>query len=152
MENEEPYCTACGKKTKHLFDHPLLLYVKICRECSRRYQTDKNWVNGIGWKDEQGYDELCRWCAEGGEIVCCDNCTRAFCTECIEGNFGKEECDVITNQDHWKCYVCNPDPLKVFQVDEDKDKSKSKQTEVGKIQTKRKRPSDRIDTEEEVNL
>ena len=40
-------------------------------------------------QDEDGMDEQCRWCGEGGRLTICDKCPRAFCKGCIMRNFGR---------------------------------------------------------------
>ena len=40
-------------------------------------------------QDEDGMDEQCRWCGEGGRLTVCDKCPRAFCKGCIMRNFGR---------------------------------------------------------------
>ena len=35
---------------------------------------------------EDGFFEFCRWCANGGDLLCCDSCSNAFCKKCIKGN------------------------------------------------------------------
>uniref|UniRef100_A0A8K9VFC3 DNA helicase n=1 Tax=Oncorhynchus mykiss TaxID=8022 RepID=A0A8K9VFC3_ONCMY len=63
-------------------------------------------------KDEDGMDEQCRWCAEGGNLICCDYCHNAFCKKCILRNLGRKELSMITDEDSkWSCYICSPQPL-----------------------------------------
>ena len=52
----------------------------------------------------------CRWCAEGGNLICCDYCSNAFCKKCILRNLGRKELSGIL-ECKWYCYVCNPEPL-----------------------------------------
>lgn len=52
----------------------------------------------------------CRWCAEGGNLICCDFCSNAFCKKCILRNLGRKELSSIL-ESKWYCYVCNPEPL-----------------------------------------
>lgn len=55
---------------------------------------------------------LFRWCAEGGNLICCDYCSNAFCKTCILRNLGRKAMSEITSEDSkWHCYVCNPEPL-----------------------------------------
>ncbi|KAD5508664.1 hypothetical protein E3N88_16367 [Mikania micrantha] len=42
-------------------------------------------------------DDLCSICADGGELLCCDNCPRAFHPECI--------CEAVP-QGTWYCKYC----------------------------------------------
>ena len=52
----------------------------------------------------------CRWCAEGGNLICCDYCSNAFCKKCILRNLGRKELSGIL-ESKWYCYVCSPEPL-----------------------------------------
>lgn len=51
-----------------------------------------------------------RWCAEGGNLICCDYCSNAFCKKCILRNLGRKELSGIL-ESKWYCYVCCPEPL-----------------------------------------
>ncbi|MBN3295323.1 ATRX regulator, partial [Amia calva] len=63
-------------------------------------------------KDGDGMDEQCRWCAEGGNLICCDFCHNAFCKKCILRNLGRKELSSIMDEESkWYCYVCSPEPL-----------------------------------------
>ncbi|CAJ1058042.1 transcriptional regulator ATRX isoform X1 [Xyrichtys novacula] len=103
-------CTACGKQVNQfqrnsVYEHPVLK-VLICRSCFKYYTSDD--IN----KDSDGMDEQCRWCAEGGKLICCDYCSNAFCKKCILRNLGRKELSVITDElSKWHCYVCRSDPL-----------------------------------------
>ncbi|XP_060783490.1 transcriptional regulator ATRX isoform X2 [Neoarius graeffei] len=103
-------CTACGQQVNHfqrdsVYQHPVL-QVLLCKSCFKYYMSDD-----IS-KDEDGMDEQCRWCAEGGNLLCCDYCSNAFCKTCILRNLGRKELSGIMNDDHkWHCYVCQPEPL-----------------------------------------
>ncbi|XP_036069984.1 transcriptional regulator ATRX isoform X2 [Oryzias melastigma] len=103
-------CTACGKQVNQfqrnsLCEHPALK-VLICKSCYNYYTSDD-----IG-KDSDGMDEQCRWCAEGGKLICCDYCNNAFCKKCILRNLGRKELSNITDENSkWHCYVCRSDPL-----------------------------------------
>ncbi|XP_023260466.1 transcriptional regulator ATRX-like [Seriola lalandi dorsalis] len=101
-------CTACGRQVNHfqrdsLYRHPVLK-VLICKSCYKYYLSDD-----IS-KDGDGMDEQCRWCAEGGNLICCDFCSNAFCKKCILRNLGRKELSGIL-ESKWYCYVCSPDPL-----------------------------------------
>nr|XP_057943156.1 transcriptional regulator ATRX-like isoform X2 [Doryrhamphus excisus] len=101
-------CTACGRQVNHfqrdsLYRHPVLK-VLICKSCYKYYSSDD-----IS-KDSDGMDEQCRWCAEGGNLICCDFCSNAFCKKCILRNLGRKELSGIL-ESKWYCYVCNPEPL-----------------------------------------
>ncbi|CAB1316279.1 unnamed protein product [Coregonus sp. 'balchen'] len=63
-------------------------------------------------KDCDGMDEQCRWCAEGGNLICCDFCPNAFCKKCILRNLGRKELSgILDEESKWYCYVCSPEPL-----------------------------------------
>ncbi|XP_038152964.1 transcriptional regulator ATRX-like isoform X2 [Cyprinodon tularosa] len=101
-------CTACGRQVNHfrrdsLYQHPVLK-VLICKACYKYYSSDD-----IS-KDGDGMDEQCRWCAEGGNLICCDYCSNAFCKKCILRNLGRKELSGIL-ESKWYCYVCSPEPL-----------------------------------------
>uniref|UniRef100_A0A674DVZ1 DNA helicase n=1 Tax=Salmo trutta TaxID=8032 RepID=A0A674DVZ1_SALTR len=103
-------CTACGQQVNHfqrhsVFEHPML-HVLLCKSCYKYYTSDD--IN----KDEDGMDEQCRWCAEGGNLICCDYCHNAFCKKCILRNLGRKELSMITDEhSKWSCYICSPQPL-----------------------------------------
>ncbi|KAG1704030.1 Transcriptional regulator ATRX [Nymphon striatum] len=122
-------CTSCGNQINHYqkgacLSHPALK-VLICKKCYRFYD------HGLFSQDENGLDEFCRWCAEGGNLICCDYCHNGFCKNCLRRNFGRKEISNITDSEKWKCYVCNPKKLiplvkfcnYVCQVKEDASKS-----------------------------
>ncbi|XP_049895031.1 transcriptional regulator ATRX-like [Epinephelus moara] len=101
-------CTACGRQVNHFqrdsfYRHPALK-VLICKSCYKYYLSDD-----IS-KDGDGMDEQCRWCAEGGNLICCDYCSNAFCKKCILRNLGRKELSGIL-ESKWYCYVCSPEPL-----------------------------------------
>eukprot|EP00069_Balaena_mysticetus_P012923 bmy_07729T0 len=82
-------CTACGQQN-----------------CFKYYMSDD-----IS-RDSDGMDEQCRWCAEGGNLICCDFCHNAFCKKCILRNLGRKELSTIMDENNqWYCYICHPEPL-----------------------------------------
>uniref|UniRef100_A0A3P8ZSI4 DNA helicase n=1 Tax=Esox lucius TaxID=8010 RepID=A0A3P8ZSI4_ESOLU len=103
-------CTACGRQVNHFqrdsfYQHPVLK-VLICKSCFKYYSSDD-----IS-KDCDGMDEQCRWCAEGGNLICCDFCPNAFCKKCILRNLGRKELSgILDEESKWYCYVCSPEPL-----------------------------------------
>ncbi|XP_060039130.1 transcriptional regulator ATRX isoform X3 [Erinaceus europaeus] len=103
-------CTACGQQVNHfqkdsIYRHPSL-QVLICKNCFKYYMSDD-----IS-RDSDGMDEQCRWCAEGGNLICCDFCHNAFCKKCILRNLGRKELSTIMDENNqWYCYICNPEPL-----------------------------------------
>ncbi|KAM9741632.1 transcriptional regulator ATRX isoform 2-T2 [Menidia menidia] len=103
-------CTACGKQViqfqrNSVYEHPVLK-VLICKSCYKYYTSDD-----IS-RDSDGMDEQCRWCAEGGKLICCDYCSNAFCKKCILRNLGRKELSTIIDENSkWHCYVCRSEPL-----------------------------------------
>lgn len=86
------HCTVgqCRKKIKDpntAFEHPLL-HVLLCESCEEYIVGDDDY--GVG---EDGHEEFCRWCGEGGDgLLLCENdgCKYVFCEECVEANLGQE--------------------------------------------------------------
>ncbi|XP_043830091.1 transcriptional regulator ATRX-like [Dromiciops gliroides] len=103
-------CTACGQQVNHfqkdsVYRHPAL-NVLICKNCYKYYMSDDISC------DSEGTDEQCRWCAEGGNLICCDTCHNAFCKNCIWRNLGRKEISKIMDKNsQWHCYICHPEPL-----------------------------------------
>jgi len=88
-----------------------LLGVPTCKKCREFYK------DGDGWeKDDEGLDIYCRWCAQGGEIILCDKCPKAFCRTCVQRNMGRKKLQEITNADEWKCFCCDPKQLYEMQA------------------------------------
>ena len=68
-------------------------------------------------RDEQGIEEYCTWCADGGKLVCCDFCEKAYCKHCVKRNLGKDFLKVLLDADDemkWKCFCCDPTQLEAF--------------------------------------
>lgn len=42
-------------------------------------------------RDDEGADEQCRWCGDGGRLYGCDYCHNCFCRSCIKRNMGRSE-------------------------------------------------------------
>jgi len=63
--------------------------------------------------DEMGLNEVyCRWCGEGGMLCLCDSCPKAFCSACIQQNFGLPEITRIQGlQERWSCFICAPQAI-----------------------------------------
>uniref|UniRef100_A0A673C5N5 DNA helicase n=1 Tax=Sphaeramia orbicularis TaxID=375764 RepID=A0A673C5N5_9TELE len=131
-------CTACGKQVNQfqrqsVHEHPVLK-VLICKSCFKYYTSDD-----IS-RDSDGMDEQCRWCAEGGKLVCCDYCNNAFCKKCILRNLGRRELSTITDENSkWHCYVCRAEPLqdlvsKCHRIMEKQDHVQLKQRKLDKTE------------------
>ncbi|XP_048589245.1 transcriptional regulator ATRX isoform X2 [Nematostella vectensis] len=106
-------CTACGRHINpshgKILRHPTL-NVLVCKKCNQYYNS------GPFTRDEYGIEEQCRWCGDGGALICCDKCEKAFCQPCIKRNCGKAYLKEVMNAPddyHWNCFSCklnNPLP------------------------------------------
>ncbi|XP_061755671.1 transcriptional regulator ATRX isoform X3 [Nerophis ophidion] len=141
-------CTACGKQVNQfqrssVYEHPALK-VLICKSCYNYYTSDD-----IS-RDSDGMDEQCRWCAEGGKLICCDYCSNAFCKKCILRNLGRRELSSITDENSkWHCYVCKEEPLqdlasKCHNIIAKIDHEKSKQKKHSKSEERDKKHKSRV--------
>eukprot|EP01018_Ginkgo_biloba_P006063 Gb_33142 [translate_table: standard] len=104
-ESKEFQCTACGRllKVSNVHKHPLLEVI-VCKECKSFYESCPF------QKDFDGSESDCRWCGQGGDVICCDVCEKVFCEKCIKRNFGEEKSSVIVNS-VWHCFCCMRDSL-----------------------------------------
>ncbi|CAH8563506.1 unnamed protein product [Schistosoma intercalatum] len=108
-------CTACYCKIQPFsmpFSvHPLLKVI-LCKRCTRYCKT-QNFA-----KDDAGKDDNCKWCSDGGDLVCCDTCSFAICKKCIKQNLGRtylRNIESLDESDTWNCFVCDPTPIKTLQ-------------------------------------
>nr|XP_061792923.1 transcriptional regulator ATRX [Nerophis lumbriciformis] len=145
-------CTACGKQVNQfqrssVYEHPALK-VLICKSCYKYYTSDD-----IS-RDSDGMDEQCRWCAEGGKLICCDYCSNAFCKKCILRNLGRKELSAITDENSkWHCYVCRAEPLqdlisKCNCIFAKIDREKTKQRKSGKSEEPKSKTYNRREVKE----
>jgi hypothetical protein len=102
------HCTACNvhlgsalEGQNNRFVHPMLK-VLICKECYHFY------TSGEFEKDEDGSELYCRWCGQGGQVLCCSKCEFVFCKRCIRNNFGRKKMFEIRDSDNWDCFRCAP--------------------------------------------
>nr|XP_039263032.1 transcriptional regulator ATRX homolog [Styela clava] len=98
-------CTACGRELllsmrSKIFKHPALEVI-VCKICFDFYHAGKF------TQDEDGMDEHCKWCGEGGNLIMCDFCTHSFCNYCIKRNFSSEVFTQIRDAPQWQCFVCD---------------------------------------------
>ncbi|XP_065158534.1 uncharacterized protein [Atheta coriaria] len=105
------HCTVCDKhlgtsplKVFDRFTHPVLNTL-LCESCFHFYNT------GEFTKDEDGSEIYCKWCAQGGTVMCCSSCPLVFCKDCILRNLGADVLSEIENADTWDCFNCNTLPL-----------------------------------------
>uniref|UniRef100_A0A1Y1L7Z2 PHD-type domain-containing protein n=1 Tax=Photinus pyralis TaxID=7054 RepID=A0A1Y1L7Z2_PHOPY len=110
------HCTACNA---HLgsapadqddrYLHPLMK-VLICKSCFDFYGS------GDFDRDDDGSELYCRWCGQGGKVLCCAQCAYVFCQRCIRVNLGKKALDMVKASDDWLCFVCNPNQIVKLRV------------------------------------
>lgn len=108
-------CTVCATKL-HLGGctlkvHPTLKVI-VCKRCKNFY-TQQTFL-----KDVAGKDENCRWCGDGGDLICCDTCSNAFCKRCIKRNLGRSvlhSFESLDDSEQWHCFVCDPTPIESLQ-------------------------------------
>ncbi|XP_026286110.1 uncharacterized protein LOC113211824 [Frankliniella occidentalis] len=101
------HCTSCGRHIGaapnyiHLGNRHKVLRVLTCNRCRSFY--------GIGQftKDSDGSELYCRWCGQGGQVICCSSCPNVFCQPCIRRNFGNVQLNTITALNEWACFLCN---------------------------------------------
>ena len=98
-------CTSCFRQINHkqagaVTRHPHL-GVPICKQC-RSFYFEGDWT-----RDDEGYYEFCRWCANGGDLLCCDTCKNAFCKKCIKRNLGRVKVSEIEESEDWSCFMCD---------------------------------------------
>ncbi|KAJ8976549.1 hypothetical protein NQ317_011813 [Molorchus minor] len=110
------HCTACNVHLGSALDaqgnrfvHPLLK-VLICKGCYHFY------TSGEFEKDEDGSELYCRWCGQGGQVICCSSCEMVFCKKCIRINYGRKKLTEIRDSDEWLCFRCNPLQLTALRI------------------------------------
>jgi hypothetical protein len=106
LQERSVICTACYKQIDFKQEGAIVrhadLAVPVCMKCQTFYSKSK-WT-----KDEDGYYEHCRWCANGGDLLLCDGCSNVFCKSCIKRNLGRSKVAEIEEAEEWKCLVCCP--------------------------------------------
>ncbi|KAG5880227.1 hypothetical protein JTB14_014732 [Gonioctena quinquepunctata] len=107
VNNSKIHCTACNlhlgsalNSVKNVYVHPLLQVI-VCKECFEFYSS------GCFERDEDGSEMFCRWCGQGGQVVCCSACPMVFCKFCIRTNMGVARYAEIRDADEWKCFSCD---------------------------------------------
>jgi hypothetical protein len=62
---------------------------------------------------EDGCEEECIMCGDGGFLALCESCSRTTCRNCISRNFGESAWD---NMESFTCYVCDSRPISTFRI------------------------------------
>ena len=82
------------------------------------FQSCLKFINSNDFaRDEQGIEEFCTWCGDGGNLVCCDFCEKAFCKHCIKRNLGKAFLKTLLQSSDdvkWKCFNCDRSQISVY--------------------------------------
>lgn len=111
IEYVRMHCSSCNchlgtapLNQDNRYIHPLL-NVLVCKNCYEFY------CSGDFEKDEDGSELYCRWCGQGGKVMCCSGCAFVFCQRCVRQNLGKRTLDLIIESDDWYCFACNPSQL-----------------------------------------
>nr|CAD7398197.1 unnamed protein product [Timema poppensis] len=99
------HCTVCERHLgcsarAPVFSHRILR-VMVCLNCYIFYE------GGDFDRGEDGSDLYCRWCGQGGKLLCCSSCPNVFCEKCVKINFGMATLRSIKQMDDWDCFVCN---------------------------------------------
>ena len=55
-------------------------------------------------------DDACAWCDDGGELLVCDGCERAFCRNCLQRHCGASYVEQALSADVWDGPCCRPPP------------------------------------------
>ncbi len=110
-----PKCTACCKQMNlrggNLATRHPRLGVAICQRCKDFY------ASGEWTRDEEGCDQFCRWCAQGGELLVCDKCPHAFCKRCLQRNLGRSYVTEANDAEEWACIMCEPKQIYKFRAE-----------------------------------
>ena len=108
-----------GSQARWLEAHPLL-GVTICTGCLFHYNF------GTFEVGEDGNENFCRWCGDGGDVFMCDTCVKSFCKGCIARNFGEatlHEIENLADDAEWQCPACKPATLQALQKAHESDKA-----------------------------
>ena len=78
----------------------------LCQGCVKVLQPI-DWKNDDKWKGDDGLDKWCRVHGDGDELIYCDDCDKAFCSDCLAsffpwaGSFAK-----LQELERWQCPIC----------------------------------------------
>ncbi|KAL9234971.1 hypothetical protein vseg_009778 [Gypsophila vaccaria] len=105
--SENFYCTACGKSTNNVHQHPRLKVI-ACEQCKCAIEKRI--------KNNDSLECYCGWCGRIDDLVNCQSCPNHFCKSCIRRNLG-EECLSEADPSEWCCCCCSPDRLQQLTAD-----------------------------------
>lgn len=118
-------CTLCSHDLNCTFydirSHPkfkaplcLLCFDQIEAELEEYYENKSVAENNAEEGDES--DDICCWCAEGGDLLCCSICSHAFCSDCLSDKISSAYCQQALMNDAWHCLVCDDRPLEPLKI------------------------------------
>lgn len=112
---QQDYCEVCQQGGEIILcDTCPRAYHLVCLEPELEEAPEGKWScphcenegTGAGAdQDDDEHQEFCRVCKDGGELLCCDSCTSAYHTHCLNPPLTD-----IPDGD-WKCPRCSCPPL-----------------------------------------
>ena len=104
-------CAICSEEDRGDFVAHPTLGLAICKSCASR-------IEGVKWTtDEEGFADWCSLCADGGELMLCEDCKRAICHEDCEDLVGEDYLEACQKADVWRCWYCDNTPIAHLQAD-----------------------------------
>ncbi|XP_066585962.1 chromodomain-helicase-DNA-binding protein Mi-2 homolog isoform X3 [Prorops nasuta] len=109
--DHQDYCEVCQQGGEIILcDTCPRAYHLVCLEPELEETPEGKWscphCEGEGAaEDDDEHMEFCRVCKDGGELLCCDSCTSAYHTHCLNPPLSE-----IPDGD-WKCPRCSCPPL-----------------------------------------
>ncbi|XP_011698832.1 PREDICTED: chromodomain-helicase-DNA-binding protein Mi-2 homolog [Wasmannia auropunctata] len=110
--DHQDYCEVCQQGGEIILcDTCPRAYHLVCLEPEMEETPEGKWscahCEGEGAaEDDDEHMEFCRVCKDGGELLCCDSCTSAYHTHCLNPPLSE-----IPDGD-WKCPRCSCPPLR----------------------------------------
>ncbi|XP_057664252.1 chromodomain-helicase-DNA-binding protein Mi-2 homolog isoform X2 [Diorhabda carinulata] len=108
----QDYCEVCQQGGEIILcDTCPRAYHLVCLEPELEEAPEGKWScphcenEGPAEQDDDEHQEFCRVCKDGGELLCCDSCTSAYHTHCLNPPLTD-----IPDGD-WKCPRCGCPPL-----------------------------------------
>ncbi|XP_008217034.1 chromodomain-helicase-DNA-binding protein Mi-2 homolog isoform X4 [Nasonia vitripennis] len=109
--DHQDYCEVCQQGGEIILcDTCPRAYHLVCLEPELEETPEGKWScphceNDGALEDDDEHMEFCRVCKDGGELLCCDSCTSAYHTHCLNPPLTE-----IPDGD-WKCPRCSCPPL-----------------------------------------
>ncbi|XP_014214280.1 chromodomain-helicase-DNA-binding protein Mi-2 homolog isoform X2 [Copidosoma floridanum] len=109
--DHQDYCEVCQQGGEIILcDTCPRAYHLVCLEPELEETPEGKWScphceNEGAVEDDDEHMEFCRVCKDGGELLCCDSCTSAYHTHCLNPPLSE-----IPDGD-WKCPRCSCPPL-----------------------------------------